>query len=90
MHLVKHGGLVGSVFKTGAGIVLRGGAPHEAGPTPAEAKHPVFQHWSHVEALARRCFPRNDNLAQEAVTCVLEDPFYSRSLSSRPGYGTRA
>jgi len=72
MHLVKHGGLVGSAFKTGTGIVLRGGVSREVGPTPAEAKHQVFQHWSHVAALARRRFPRNDNLAQEAVTYVLE------------------
>jgi len=72
MHLVKYGGLVRNAFRTGAGIVLPGGAAHEACPTPAEAKHQVFQHWSHVEALARRRFPRNDNLAQEAVTYVLE------------------
>jgi len=40
--------------------------------TPEEAKTRVFEHWDHLNALSRRRFPRNENLAHEGLLYVLD------------------
>lgn len=39
--------------------------------TPEQAKAKVFEHWKHLDALARRRFPRNENLAHEGLLYML-------------------
>jgi hypothetical protein len=40
--------------------------------TPEQAKAKVFEYWSPLEALARRRFPRSENLAHEGLLYVLD------------------
>jgi hypothetical protein len=40
--------------------------------TPDEAKAKVLDHWHQLDALALRCFPKDQNLAHEGLLYVLK------------------
>ena len=44
----------------------------ECSLTPAEAKRKVFEHWEHLDALCKRRFPNDENLAHAALLFVLQ------------------
>jgi hypothetical protein len=52
---------------------MRETVPSEFSITPEQAKAKVFEHWDHLDALARRRFPKDDNLAHEALLYVLKN-----------------
>jgi hypothetical protein len=52
---------------------MRETAPSELSITPEQAKAKVFEHWGHLDALAKRRFPKDENLAHEALLYVLRN-----------------
>ncbi len=38
---------------------------------PEEAKRKVLEHWQRLDALASRCFPKDENLAHEGLLYVM-------------------
>lgn len=46
-------------------------APAQVALTPEEAKSKVLGHWQRLDALARRRFPRDENLAHEGLLYVM-------------------
>jgi hypothetical protein len=52
---------------------MRETAPSELPITPEQAKAKVFEHWYHLDALAKRRFPKDENLAHEALLYVLKN-----------------
>src|SRR5918992_6362287 len=51
---------------------MQGTAPSESSITPKQAKAKVVEHWGHLDALAKRRFPKDENLAHEALLYVLK------------------
>jgi hypothetical protein len=51
---------------------MQGTAPSESSITPEQAKAKVVEHWYHLDALAKRRFPKDENLAHEALLYVLK------------------
>lgn len=47
-------------------------APCASSLTPDEAKAKVLDHWHQLDALARRRFPKDSNLAHEGLLYVLK------------------
>ncbi len=52
---------------------MQGTAPSESSIAPKQAKAKVFEHWDHLDALAKRRFPKDENLAHEALLYVLKN-----------------
>jgi hypothetical protein len=46
--------------------------PSEFSITSEQAKVKVFEHWDHLNGLANRRFPKDENLAHEALLYVLK------------------
>jgi hypothetical protein len=46
--------------------------PSELSITSEQAKVKVFEHWDHLNGLAKRRFPKDENLAHEALLYVLK------------------
>jgi hypothetical protein len=51
---------------------MRETALSESPITSEQAKAKVFEHWGHLDALAKRRFPKDENLAHEALLYVLK------------------
>ena len=51
---------------------MQGTAPSESSITHEQAKAKVIEHWGHLDALAKRRFPKDENLAHEALLYVLK------------------
>jgi hypothetical protein len=47
--------------------------PSGSSITPEQAKAKVIEHWGHLDALAKRRFPKDENLAHEALLYVLKN-----------------
>jgi hypothetical protein len=47
--------------------------PSESSITPEQAKAKVLEHWDHLNGLAKRRFPKDENLAHEALLWVLKN-----------------
>ncbi len=54
------------------GVNYTGDCPSDFSITPEQAKAKVFEHWDHLNGLAKRCFPKDENLAHEALLYMLK------------------
>jgi hypothetical protein len=52
---------------------MRETALSESPITSEQAKAKVFEHWGHLDALAKRRFPKDENLAHEALLYMLKN-----------------
>jgi hypothetical protein len=60
-------------LRRGGEVGIREAAPSQLSITPGQAKAKVFEHWGQLDALAKRRFPKDENLAHEALLYVLKN-----------------
>jgi hypothetical protein len=61
------------LLEEGGEVGVRETVPAEFSIMPEQAKAKVFEHWGQLDALARRRFPKDENLAHEALLYVLRN-----------------
>ena len=57
---------------------------------PQEAKRKVLEHWQRLDALARRRFPKDENLAHEGLHYVMDRARGGRMAAGARVAGNRA
>jgi hypothetical protein len=60
-------------LRRGGELGMRETPLSESSITPEQAKAKVVEHWDHLDALAKRRFPKDENLAHEALLYVLKN-----------------
>ena len=61
------------LLEYGGEVSMQETTPSDSSIRPEQAKAKVVEHWYHLDALAKRRFPKDENLAHEALLYVLRN-----------------